>query len=68
MAKQYIAECRKNGNEPNRYDYLRMLKYKLDIENVYYNTENNENVFEKKWTLLYECLWISVVFCIHIHE
>ena len=54
MAKYYIAETRKKDNEPNLYEYLRFIKYKLDLDLVHSRIENREQQFITKWSLLYD--------------
>ena len=54
MAKYYIAETRKKDNEPNLYEYLRFIKYKLDLDLVHSRIENREQQFMTKWSLLYD--------------
>ena len=54
MAKYYIAETKKNENEPNLYDYLRFIKHKLELDMVNSKIENKEQIFLTNWSLLYD--------------
>ena len=56
MAKYYIAETRKKEDEPNLFDYLRFIKYKLNLDLVHSKIENREQHFVTHWSLLYDSL------------
>ena len=56
LAKWHISESRKKNYDPSLYDYLRLLKYRLDMVKVSYALENDNKTFEEKWSVLYNCI------------
>ena len=56
IAKWHIVKCRKDNVDPDLYDFLRHLKYVMEMEKIYYKMENRTNIFIERWNILYECL------------
>ena len=56
MAKWYIADTKRRDQETSLYDFLHILKYRLEVERTLSITENNLPAFEKKWSPLYDSL------------
>ena len=56
LAKWHIYNCKKNNGEPSFLEYLKMLKDHLQIEKLCCLLEDNAQLFEKRWSLLYESL------------
>ncbi len=55
IAKFFIVKCKQNNYETSLYDYLRLLKNKLEIELLYCKLYNKESSYNKL-QMLYEII------------
>ena len=56
MTKWYIADTKRRDQDTSLYNFLRLLKYRLEIERTLQIMDNNLQAFKKKWSHLYDSL------------
>ena len=55
-AKYFIVQSRKNNTELSLYNLLRFLKVRIELEKVNCITEGKDEIFEKRFKVLYDSI------------
>ena len=56
LGKFFIAKCKKNQSRPMLYEFLKEIRYKLEIEKYIAMANDKVVSFDKRWGLLYGSL------------